>query len=178
MLQFSDFPIPQSWPRFLPLDKVFEYLEMYCEKFDLKKHIKFRRVVELITQSENDKWTVTYSSISKKLPGKDVFNDDGHTRTSTNSSSSGSSFVNSTNTVNHAAVISQTQEKILSKKSSYAINFPRCVNNNGKYVNVTKSAEFDFVLICTGHYWKPNIPHFPGLENFKGTVIHSHKYKV
>ncbi|CAH0728413.1 unnamed protein product, partial [Brenthis ino] len=35
----------------------------------------------------------------------------------------------------------------------------------------------DFVVIANGQYVKPNIPKFPGLETFKGSIIHSHDYK-
>lgn len=36
---------------------------------------------------------------------------------------------------------------------------------------------FDAVLLCTGHYSDKNIPHFPGIENFRGRVVHAHDYK-
>ncbi|XP_013867596.1 flavin-containing monooxygenase FMO GS-OX5 isoform X2 [Austrofundulus limnaeus] len=36
---------------------------------------------------------------------------------------------------------------------------------------------FDSVLVCSGHYSDPHLPHIPGLERFKGKVLHSHSYK-
>ncbi|XP_042145270.1 flavin-containing monooxygenase 5-like [Ixodes scapularis] len=36
---------------------------------------------------------------------------------------------------------------------------------------------FDSVLVCTGHHATPSIPKFPGLEKFKGRVLHSQQYK-
>ncbi|XP_070290559.1 uncharacterized protein [Salvelinus sp. IW2-2015] len=36
---------------------------------------------------------------------------------------------------------------------------------------------FDSVFICSGHYSDPHIPSIPGLERFKGKVIHSHSYR-
>lgn len=33
------------------------------------------------------------------------------------------------------------------------------------------------VMICTGHHSYPHIPPFPGLDKFKGKVIHTHSYK-
>ena len=36
---------------------------------------------------------------------------------------------------------------------------------------------FDAVLVCTGHHAEINKPTFPGLEKFKGKVVHSHDYK-
>ncbi|XP_071820461.1 flavin-containing monooxygenase 5-like [Apostichopus japonicus] len=41
----------------------------------------------------------------------------------------------------------------------------------------TKEEIFDFVLICTGHHAKPNIPQFPGIDKFKGEVLHTHYYR-
>lgn len=40
-----------------------------------------------------------------------------------------------------------------------------------------KTEMFDSVFICSGHYSDPHIPDIPGLENFKGKVLHSHSYK-
>ncbi|KAJ0173681.1 hypothetical protein K1T71_010830 [Dendrolimus kikuchii] len=37
--------------------------------------------------------------------------------------------------------------------------------------------EYDFVIVGTGHFTKPNMPNIPGEEKFKGTVIHSHDYR-
>jgi dimethylaniline monooxygenase (N-oxide forming) len=36
---------------------------------------------------------------------------------------------------------------------------------------------YDAIIVCTGHHSKPNIPDFPGAEDFKGDIIHSHAYK-
>ncbi|XP_061558862.1 uncharacterized protein LOC133416165 [Phycodurus eques] len=36
---------------------------------------------------------------------------------------------------------------------------------------------FDAVFVCSGHYSEPNIPTLPGIENFKGQVLHSHAYR-
>ena len=32
---------------------------------------------------------------------------------------------------------------------------------------------YDFLVLCTGPYHVPNIPHFPGLDSFQGKVLHS-----
>ena len=37
--------------------------------------------------------------------------------------------------------------------------------------------DFDYVLICNGHYSKPFIPAIPGLESFPGCITHSHQYR-
>ncbi|XP_077402047.1 uncharacterized protein LOC144035874 [Vanacampus margaritifer] len=36
---------------------------------------------------------------------------------------------------------------------------------------------FHAVFVCSGHYSDPNIPNVPGMENFKGQVLHSHAYR-
>lgn len=33
------------------------------------------------------------------------------------------------------------------------------------------------VMVCIGHHVFPNMPTFPGLVEFSGTVMHSHAYK-
>ena len=38
-------------------------------------------------------------------------------------------------------------------------------------------AEFHAVMVSTGHHTKPHRPHFEGIDQFKGTVIHTHSYK-
>ncbi|XP_053613918.1 senecionine N-oxygenase-like isoform X3 [Plodia interpunctella] len=38
--------------------------------------------------------------------------------------------------------------------------------------------EYDFVVVGTGHYSKPHMPSIPGEEKFKGTIIHSHNYRL
>lgn len=40
-----------------------------------------------------------------------------------------------------------------------------------------KTETFDSVFVCSGHYSDPHIPHIPGIESFKGKVLHSHAYR-
>jgi trimethylamine monooxygenase len=37
--------------------------------------------------------------------------------------------------------------------------------------------EFDYVIVCTGHFSTPATPYFEGLETFKGRVIHAHDFR-
>lgn len=37
--------------------------------------------------------------------------------------------------------------------------------------------KFDHVIVATGHYSVPNVPHFQGLSKFPGRVAHSHDYR-
>ena len=38
--------------------------------------------------------------------------------------------------------------------------------------------KYNFVMVCNGHLTEPNRPHIPGLDAFKGKVLHTHEYKV
>jgi len=37
--------------------------------------------------------------------------------------------------------------------------------------------DFDYVLVCSGHYHKPNMVEFPGFEKFAGRIMHAHDFK-
>ncbi|XP_028843955.1 flavin-containing monooxygenase FMO GS-OX-like 4 [Denticeps clupeoides] len=41
----------------------------------------------------------------------------------------------------------------------------------------TVKDRFDAVMVCNGHFFDPYIPSIPGLEKFKGSVMHSHDYR-
>ncbi|XP_031630062.1 flavin-containing monooxygenase FMO GS-OX5-like isoform X2 [Contarinia nasturtii] len=89
-------------------------------------------------------------------------------------------------------------EEVLAFYQSYAnhYNLERVVKFQNHVVNVkpvqsnrwevlsrdlrTKTYEaniFDAIFICNGHYSAPNIPHFDGLDKFKGHICHSHEYR-
>ena len=44
--------------------------------------------------------------------------------------------------------------------------------NNKQHVD-----EFDNVVVATGHFSTPNVPHYPGFENFLGRVLHAHDFR-
>ena len=37
--------------------------------------------------------------------------------------------------------------------------------------------QFDYVVVATGHFSTPNMPHFKGLEKFPGRVMHAHDFR-
>lgn len=37
---------------------------------------------------------------------------------------------------------------------------------------------FDVVIVANGHFAATNIPKIPGVETFRGIMIHSHQYRV
>lgn len=42
MMCFSDYPIPDHFPNFMPNFKIQEYFRMYAEEFGLLKYIRFK----------------------------------------------------------------------------------------------------------------------------------------
>ncbi|KAJ7377843.1 hypothetical protein OS493_026413 [Desmophyllum pertusum] len=36
---------------------------------------------------------------------------------------------------------------------------------------------FDHVIVATGHYSVPNVPFFPGIDQFPGRILHSHDFR-
>ncbi|XP_063708783.1 senecionine N-oxygenase-like [Culicoides brevitarsis] len=44
--------------------------------------------------------------------------------------------------------------------------------------NEQKSEIYDAVFVCNGKYFNPLIPKIKGIENFKGKIMHSHKYRM
>ena len=56
---FSDFPVPNDWPLFLPRNLVLQYLNNYAERFHLLNHIQFSTLVRKIIKRPDHKWSVT-----------------------------------------------------------------------------------------------------------------------
>lgn len=45
-------------------------------------------------------------------------------------------------------------------------------------VSDTESREiFDHVVVATGHFSVPNVPHYPGFETFNGRILHAHDFR-
>ena len=50
--------------------------------------------------------------------------------------------------------------------------------NDANHPGLPHSEEiFDYVIVATGHFWAPNFPEFPGIQDFPGRVLHAHDYK-
>ncbi|KAM8930344.1 dimethylaniline monooxygenase [N-oxide-forming] 2-like [Pelodytes ibericus] len=78
IMSFSDFPMPDDFPNFLPNHKYFEYCKMYAEHFQLCKYIKFKTAVCRVqkhpdfdltgqwivtTETENEKQTAVFDAV-------------------------------------------------------------------------------------------------------------------
>ena len=37
--------------------------------------------------------------------------------------------------------------------------------------------DYDYVVVSTGHFSIPNMPHYPGYETFGGTLMHAHDFR-
>lgn len=44
-------------------------------------------------------------------------------------------------------------------------------------MNRDRVEDFDYLFVCTGHYWNPKMVVKPGFENFQGRLMHSHDFK-
>lgn len=42
---------------------------------------------------------------------------------------------------------------------------------------VQESQDFDYVIVASGHYSVPNVPHFEGIDKFPGRVMHAHDFR-
>jgi hypothetical protein len=61
-----------------------------------------------------------------------------------------------------------------------SIESVKSVQQSGWHVQSSKGDEgiFDAVIVGNGHYSKPRVPEIPGMEGFKGQVMHSHNYRT
>ncbi|QFT96686.1 4-hydroxyacetophenone monooxygenase [Roseovarius sp. THAF8] len=37
--------------------------------------------------------------------------------------------------------------------------------------------EYDHVIVATGHFSTPNVPHYPGFDTFNGRILHAHDFR-
>lgn len=113
LTSFSDFPPPKEFPNYMHNSMMFKYLQLYAEKFDLIRRIKFQHRVERVIPTDDydstGRWKITVLNMET---GKEL-------------------------------------EEVV-----------------------------EAVMICVGHHVFPYTPSFPGQEKFKGTISHTHSYKV
>ncbi|KAL5728875.1 hypothetical protein ACHQM5_001905 [Ranunculus cassubicifolius] len=92
----------------------------------------------------------------------------------------------------HKEVLSYLQDFASEFESSELIRFERevirvgltgqgklVVKSVGKGRDVAEAEEeFNAVVVCNGHYTKPNVAEIPGIDVWPGEQIHSHNYRV
>lgn len=161
MMAFSDYPVPKEWPTFLPHNLLLQYLNDYSAHYGLEEHIRFNhrvyRIKPQTTDGEhNGRWEVIYRKTNKQA-----------SRSTSPYPRSGS--------IDSAYDLDADKTGI--RFSNFSDDSPEeksPVPGPKRY----KREVFDAVMVCTGHHWKERMPDFPGVELFKGTIIHSKKYKV
>jgi len=101
---------------------------------------------------------------------------------------------NQTSFVHHSEVLDYLEtykkhfglEKFISFHTVVSRVHPVVTEDNTKWEVTTKCLKtelvetniFDSVMVCNGHYSVPVIPKIPGIEQFTGSFIHSHDYRV
>ena len=51
------------------------------------------------------------------------------------------------------------------------------VTSHDRAADKKTTEEFDNVVVATGHFSTPNVPHFDGLDRFNGRVLHAHDFR-
>ncbi|KAL2752809.1 hypothetical protein ACRALDRAFT_2029950 [Sodiomyces alcalophilus JCM 7366] len=51
------------------------------------------------------------------------------------------------------------------------------VTVEGVHTGEFRTEEFDYVVVASGHFSTPNVPDFPGFEQFPGRILHSHDFR-
>jgi trimethylamine monooxygenase len=72
-----------------------------------------------------------------------------------------------------------------SVRFSTAVRFVECDEKSGKFsvtsedlpTRATRTEDFDYVIVATGHFSIPNVPYFEGVEKFPGRVMHAHDFR-
>ncbi len=65
LTEFTDFPLPETYPDYPGHRQVYEYFQAYASKFGLREKIKFNTSVEKV-QRENGEWAVTFAGGDKQ----------------------------------------------------------------------------------------------------------------
>lgn len=52
-----------------------------------------------------------------------------------------------------------------------------CVSVKDNKAGRKYSELFDYVVVANGHFSTPNVPEFPGIQDFQGSVLHSHDFR-
>ncbi len=63
---YKDFPFPDSAPIYPDHAQMAQYLVGYAERFDLRRHIRFRSKVTAVEQHSSDAWQVTLADGSRE----------------------------------------------------------------------------------------------------------------
>jgi len=67
--EYSDYPMPNSYPDFPSAAQMLAYLNDYADHYNLRAHIQFNTNVECVRPTANDCWELTLSTGEKRIYG-------------------------------------------------------------------------------------------------------------
>jgi len=67
VMQYPDYPMPDSWPEFLSQPLMLKYLNGYAEHFGLRENIEFNKKVICIDALQNNLWRATFADGSSQV---------------------------------------------------------------------------------------------------------------
>ncbi|MGV2827396.1 flavin-containing monooxygenase [Myxosarcina sp. GI1(2024)] len=65
--EFTHFPMPKTYPDFPSARQMWEYLNAFAEKFNLKEQIELNRTVSYVRPIENNLWKVTFTNGERRI---------------------------------------------------------------------------------------------------------------
>ena len=181
MMAFSDFPVPEDVPQFLTHANVLCYFRMYAVHFGLLPYIRFNTEVRHVRKAddyeETGRWVVTYvAHVNDACPMKCVNGDrsDVERRKNVNVTSDdendGRFCSDSPRGTPRQSGPPEAETSDSERRRREAE-----VRESGTCREVTEV--FEGVMICSGHHTVPYMPSFPGIDLFRGELIHSQQYK-
>ena len=76
------------------------------------------------------------------------------------------------NTIENKTVLFNTVVRDVSERGDkFIVTFENLLTTQ------RESDIFDYVIVATGHYSRPHLPKYSGLENFSGRILHSHDFR-
>lgn len=65
--EYSDFPMPASYPDFPSARQMLDYLRAYADHYDLRPHIAFNTRVEHVAPAPGERWLVTLANGEQRI---------------------------------------------------------------------------------------------------------------
>ena len=65
--QFNNFPMPEDYPDFPSAQNMRDYINAFCDRFELRSHIELNRKVTQVLPVEDNLWRVSFANGEKRL---------------------------------------------------------------------------------------------------------------
>ena len=65
--QFTHFPMPADYPDFPSAQNMWDYLNAFADRFELRKHIELNQPVDRVRPVENNEWEVTFANQEQRI---------------------------------------------------------------------------------------------------------------